>query len=218
MNKKMLLSLAFLSIIVILAYYLPSRFLKAPSIEEPKTIPNAEDARDIYLAGGCFWGVEAYMEKLDGVYDVVSGYANGNTENPSYEDVIYRDSGHAETVKVSYDSSVISLDELLLHFFQIVDPTSINKQGNDVGSQYRSGIYYEEDQDKAVIDAAIEWLAPQYDKPIAIEISPLDHFYLAEDYHQDYLTKNPYGYCHIDLSLADEELEIPSDYKQLLPE
>ncbi|PIE77080.1 MAG: peptide-methionine (S)-S-oxide reductase, partial [Clostridiales bacterium] len=101
-----------------------------------------DNLRDIYLAGGCFWGLEAYMTRVYGVYDAVSGYANGTTENPSYEDLVYRNSGHAETVKVTYDPSLVDLDILLRYYLRVVDPVSVNKQGNDVGVQYRTGIYY----------------------------------------------------------------------------
>ena len=168
----------------------------------------AINTRSIYLAGGCFWGVEAYMERVNGVVDVVSGYANGDDEqpNPSYEDVI-RGSGHAEAVKVTYDADKTDLDTILKYYFRVVDPTSVNKQGNDRGVQYRSGIYYTDQEDKAVIDAALKRVQAQYKQKIVVEHEALDNFYLAEMYHQDYLAKNPNGYCHIDLSLADDKPE-----------
>lgn len=164
----------------------------------------AINTRSIYLAGGCFWGIEAYMERVDGVVDAVSGYANGNTANPSYEQVI-RGSGHAETVKVTYDADKIDLDTILKYYFRVVDPTSVNKQGNDRGVQYRSGVYYTDKEDKAVIDAALKRVQSQYKQKVVVENEALDNFYLAEAYHQDYLAKNPNGYCHVDLSLADEK-------------
>ena len=160
--------------------------------------------KEIYLAGGCFWGLEAYMQKLNGVADAVSGYANGKTENPKYGDL--KASGHAETVKVVYKPDIISLKDLLAHYLRVVDPTSVNKQGNDIGSQYRSGIYYIDKSDKSVIEKVLEKEKSKYDKPIVVEVEPLKHFYEAEEYHQDYLEKNPGGYCHIDLSLADKPL------------
>ncbi len=167
----------------------------------------------IYLAGGCFWGVEEYMSRIAGVYDATSGYANGNTENPKYEEVIYDNTGHAETVRVVYDPEQVTLDELLERFFRVVDPTSLNKQGNDVGTQYRSGVYYTSETDKAVVDKALETLQLSYDKPIVVESLMLENFYDAEEYHQDYLRKNVNGYCHIDLSKATEEVVIDgSDY------
>ncbi|AMT96661.1 MULTISPECIES: bifunctional peptide-methionine (S)-S-oxide reductase MsrA/peptide-methionine (R)-S-oxide reductase MsrB [Psychrobacter] len=164
----------------------------------------AINTRSIYLAGGCFWGIEAYMERVDGVVDAVSGYANGDTANPSYEQVI-RGSGHAETVKVTYDADKIDLDTVLKYYFRVVDPTSVNKQGNDRGVQYRSGVYYTDKADKAVIDAALKRVQSQYKQKVVVENEALDNFYLAEAYHQDYLAKNPNGYCHVDLSLADDK-------------
>ncbi len=178
--------------------------LDAENIDFEKLIEE-KDLSTIYLAGGCFWGVEEYMSRIAGVYDAVSGYANGRTENPSYQDVLYKDTGHAETVKVIYDPEQVSLDELLVKFFKVVDPTSVNKQGNDVGTQYRSGVYYLNDTDKAVVDKALETLQGEYSKPIVVESLPLDNFYDAEEYHQDYLKKNINGYCHINLNLATEE-------------
>lgn len=166
------------------------------------------NTRTIYLAGGCFWGVEAYMERVDGVIDAVSGYANGaaNKPNPSYEQVI-AGSGHAETVKVTYDADKTDLDTILKYYFRVIDPTSLNKQGNDRGVQYRSGIYYTDSKDKAVIDAAVKEVQSKYKQKVVVENKALDNFYLAEMYHQDYLAKNPNGYCHVDLSLADDKPE-----------
>ena len=159
---------------------------------------------EIYLAGGCFWGVEAYMERIHGVIDTISGYANGKTENPKYEDVIYRGTGHAETVKVIYDKNKISLETLLKYYFKIINPTSLNKQGNDIGTQYRTGIYYTSEEDKKIVEKEVEELQKNYNQKIVVEIMPLIRFDEAEEYHQDYLKKNPRGYCHIDLSKADE--------------
>ena len=159
----------------------------------------------IHLAGGCFWGLEAYMQKLNGVEDAVSGYANGKTENPSYYDL--KTSGHAETVKVVYNPDIISLEDILAHYLRVVNPVSVNKQGNDVGTQYRTGIYYTDEADKTIIENILAKEQTKHDKPIAIEVEPLKQFYDAEEYHQDYLEKNPGGYCHIDLSLADKPLD-----------
>lgn len=171
------------------------------------TIMNKENSHTIYLAGGCFWGVEAYLKKFPGVYDTEVGYANGTTENPTYEQVCYNNTGHAETVKVVYDTSQITTDQLLEGFFKVVDPTSFNQQGNDRGSQYRSGIYYVDEADKDAADKAVNTQKEMYKKEIATEVLPLDNFYPAEDYHQDYLDKNPSGYCHINLKDADEFIE-----------
>ncbi len=165
------------------------------------------NTKTIYLAGGCFWGLEAYMERVNGVVDAVSGYANGNPsiKDPSYEQVI-AGSGHAETVKVVYDADKIDLETVLKYYFRVIDPTSLNKQGNDRGVQYRTGIYFTDASDKAVIDRALKQLETKYNKNIVVEDKPLANFSMAEEYHQDYLAKNPNGYCHIDLSLADDKL------------
>lgn len=163
-------------------------------------------SKDIYLAGGCFWGIEAYVEKIPGVLDAVSGYANGNTENPSYEDLVYRNSGHAETVKVTYNPDEISLKTLLKYYLRVVDPTSLNKQGNDRGTQYRSGVYYTDEADKQIIEEVLKKEQDNYQAPIVVEVLPLKQFFKAEEYHQDYLKKNPTGYCHIDLNKASEPI------------
>lgn len=155
---------------------------------------------EIWLAGGCFWGVEAYLSKLDGVVYTNAGYANGQTESPTYEDVCFGGAGHAETVYVKYDSKQIALEKLLIHFFKVIDPTSLNKQGNDRGRQYRSGIYYKDAGDREVINKVINEEQANYAAPIVTEVLPLSNYYPAEEYHQDYLKKNPNGYCHIDLS------------------
>ncbi len=156
----------------------------------------------IYLAGGCFWGVEEFMSRLAGVYDVSSGYANGKTSSPTYEEVCNSDTGYAETVKVIYDPKQILLEKVLEEFFTIIDPTSLNKQGNDVGTQYRTGIYYTDDAEKQVIDEALKRLQLEYDNTLVVESLPLSNYYPAEEYHQDYLSKNKNGYCHINLGLA----------------
>lgn len=170
---------------------------------------SAIQSRDLYLAGGCFWGVEAYFKRIPGVLDAVSGYANGTTEHPSYEDVIYRQTGHAETVKLSYNPQQISLEQLLQHFFRIIDPTSLNRQGNDRGTQYRSGIYTNDAAEREQVALALKQLQQKLSQPVVVENLPLQHFYPAEEYHQDYLLKNPGGYCHIDLSLAEQPLPEP---------
>lgn len=171
------------------------------------TMKKSENTKEIYLAGGCFWGIEAYLKKLPGVLDTDVGYANGNTENPTYEEVCRKKTGHAETVRVSYDSDVLDLDTLLQAYFKVIDPTSKNRQGNDRGSQYRSGIYSSDGADTETINNAILLEQKKYTKPIVTEVVPLDRYYSAEDYHQDYLDKNPNGYCHIDLNEADTFIE-----------
>ena len=196
------------------------------SLEEGNTmIPNNPNLdikydesklKEIWLAGGCFWGVETYMSRIYGVYDVTSGYANGDKENPSYEDVVTGESGYSETVHVRYDPDRVNLNTLLTHFFKIIDPTEKDKQGNDVGNQYRSGIYYTDQRDRVVIDEVFALEQEKYTKAIQTEILPLKNYYLAEEYHQDYLDKNPNGYCHIDFSkLKDQSVIIdPKDYER----
>lgn len=153
--------------------------------------------KDIYLAGGCFWGTQKYFSLIKGVKNTQVGYANGNTANPSYEQVCHNNTGHAETVKIQYNPKEASLDFILDMFYDVIDPTSVNRQGNDRGTQYRSGIYYVDEADLKIISESIKKLQSKYDKPIAIEIKPLLNYYPAEKYHQDYLDKNPNGYCHI---------------------
>lgn len=152
----------------------------------------------IYLAGGCFWGLEKYFDQFNGVKCLV-GYANSNCENPSYQYVCTGMSQAAETVKIDYDPDKISLQQILYAFFLVVDPLSINKQGNDVGSQYRSGIYYSKDDQKRIVDGMITYLNSRLNQKSAIEVKKIENFYPAEDYHQKYLVKNPHGYCHIPL-------------------
>lgn len=155
--------------------------------------------KQIWLAGGCFWGVEAYFTRVYGVADAASGYANGRTQSPTYEDV-GSGSGHAETVRVTYDPDRVSLERLLKLYFKIIDPTSLNKQGNDRGLQYRTGIYFQDDADQQTAEAVVKSVQAGYRTPIVTELKPLANFSLAEDYHQDYLEKHPDGYCHTDFS------------------
>lgn len=160
--------------------------------------------KTIYLAGGCFWGTQAYMARVPGVADTAAGYANGQTENPTYEEVCTLPTGHAETVRVRYDPGILPLEKLLEEFFKTINPTQKGRQGNDVGDQYRNGIYYTDEKDVPVIRAVIEREQMKYDRPIATEVEPIHCFYDAEEYHQDYLEKNPGGYCHVDLSRLNE--------------
>ena len=162
---------------------------------------NTNKLKDIYFAGGCFWGVEEYFSRIPGVCDVSSGYANGNRSNPTYEDLIYRGSGHAETVHVRYDPEIVNLKTLTEHFFKIINPFTLNRQGADVGTQYRTGVYYTDEADIETIQAVFKSEQLKHDREIVVEFLPLEHYYLAEEYHQKYLKKNPKGYCHIDFSL-----------------
>ncbi len=151
----------------------------------------------IYLAGGCFWGTEKYLSSIRGVRSTTAGYANGTTINPSYEEVCHSNTGHAEAVKVVYDPGIVSLPFLLELFFDSIDPTALNRQGGDAGTQYRTGIYYTDETDRPVIDDSIARLRKRYRSPVVIEVKPLLNFSPAEEYHQNYLDKNPDGYCHI---------------------
>lgn len=156
-----------------------------------------EAASQVYLAGGCFWGVEQYFALVPGVLDAMSGYSQGTVENPSYEEVCTGTTGHTETVQVIYDSSVVSLNHLLNLYFDIIDPYSINKQGNDRGPQYRTGIYYTNEVDGQIAQNFIAEKQSATDRKIVVEVEPVRNFFPAESYHQDYLEKNPFGYCHI---------------------
>jgi peptide-methionine (S)-S-oxide reductase len=150
------------------------------------------------LAGGCFWCLEAVFDELKGVESVESGYSGGHVPNPSYAQVCDDNTGHAEVVRVTFDPQVISYHDLLKVFFTIHDPTTLNRQGNDVGTQYRSAIFYHSPEQKATAEQVIQELteAHLWDHPIVTELTPFKQFYMAEDYHQEYFKKNPFqGYC-----------------------
>ena len=153
--------------------------------------------KTIYLAGGCFWGVQHFIDSANGVVKTVVGYANGQTENPTYEEVRYLGSGHTETCLVEYDESILSLNKLIDRFLEVIDPFSINKQGEDEGISYRSGIYYLETEDLKIIKEEIQKVEKAHLRKVAVEVMPLKNFYPAEEYHQKYLFKHPNGYCHI---------------------
>lgn len=159
--------------------------------------------KEIYFAGGCFWGTEHFFKQVRGVVATEVGYANGNTENPTYEEVYTDNTGFAEVVKVVYQPETISLRKLIDLFFKTIDPTSLNQQGGDTGTRYRVGIYFVNEEDTAIINQALTELAQQYEKPIVVENEALKSFYSGEEYHQDYLDKNPNGYCHISLDLFE---------------
>lgn len=152
---------------------------------------------EIYLAGGCFWGIENYFKQIQGVVKTDVGYANGKTENPTYEQVCSGNTGYAETVHVVYDTEKVPLSFILQMYIKVIDPTTVDRQGNDYGNQYRTGIYYKNINDKEVIEEFLKELSKQYVRKLAVECLPLKNYYLAEDYHQNYLIKNPGGYCHI---------------------
>lgn len=152
--------------------------------------------RTIYLAGGCFWGMQKFFDQFAGVISTQVGYANGPDDAPSYQDVC-RNSGHAETVRIDYDETKLSLGELMDLYFMVIDPLSVNKQGGDEGIQYRTGVYYTDPDQLPVIQAAFDGEAQKVGAPLAVELLPLQNFFPAEEYHQKYLEKNPGGYCHI---------------------
>ncbi|MBC8530854.1 peptide-methionine (S)-S-oxide reductase MsrA [Christensenellaceae bacterium NSJ-53] len=153
--------------------------------------------KEIYLAGGCFWGLEKYLSGIPGVLETQAGYANGRSLNPTYEEVCHENTGHAETVRVRYDPERLSLKRLLELYFMAIDPTSMNRQGGDRGSQYRTGIYATDPKDLEEARRFIEQRGPEFQRPIAVEVLPLKNYAPAEAYHQKYLDKNPGGYCHI---------------------
>lgn len=157
--------------------------------------------KTIVFAGGCFWGTEAYYRQLKGVLDTEVGYAQGHTENPTYEQVCSHTTGYAEVVRVTYDPTQISLVELLDHLFRFIDPFAHNRQGNDIGDQYRTGIYTTDDEDALIVQNYLRQKAMELGHVLAVVWEPLARYYPAEAYHQDYLQKNPGGYCHVDLSL-----------------
>lgn len=174
-------------------------------------------AKTIYLAGGCFWGVEAYFARIEGVIATQTGYANSHIDSPSYEAVCTGQTHAVEAIKLDYDPSKITLPELLQYYFRIIDPTSLNQQGHDKGTQYRVGVYYTDADDHAVIAIALGEEAKRYDKPLVVENQPLDNFYPAEDYHQKYLDKNPTGYCHVNLATADKPLDAQEKQRAAVP-
>jgi len=156
--------------------------------------------KKVYLAGGCFWGVEEYFSRIDGVKDTTVGYANSNNENPTYEEVCSGSTNAAEALYIEYNENTVSLATLLEYYFRIIDPVSLNKQGPDRGTQYRTGIYYEDKEDLKTIKNYVLKVQVKYDEKVVVEVMEIKNFFDAEEYHQDYLKKNPNGYCHIDLS------------------
>ena len=167
---------------------------------------------EIYLAGGCFWGLEEYFSRVSGVLQTSVGYANGQVETTNYQ--LIKETDHAETVQVVYDEKVVSLREILLYYFRVIDPLSVNQQGNDRGRQYRTGIYYLEEVDLPTINTVVREQELLFGRKIAVEVEKLRHYILAEDFHQDYLKKNPGGYCHIDVRDAEKPLIDAANYEK----
>jgi peptide methionine sulfoxide reductase msrA/msrB len=170
-----------------------------------KIINMFEKQQVIYLAGGCFWGVEAFISRLKGVNNTEVGYANGTDLAPTYEKVCTGKTGHAETVKATYNPKIISLEEILENFFKIIDPYTRNRQGADIGTQYRTGIYWQEESQKAIVLSFLKEKQRESPERIVVEARAIGNFYPAEEYHQKYLERNPQGYCHVDLNLIDDE-------------
>ena len=159
--------------------------------------------KDLYLAAGCFWGAEHYLKRIRGVVKTEAGYANGNISHPTYREVYTDSTGYAEAVHVVYDPDVLGLERLVQIYFKAIDPLSLNKQGNDEGTRYRTGIYYSDPADLPSIQRIYERVAGELKAPLAVEVKPLKNFYRAEEYHQDYLDKHPQGSCHIPASLME---------------
>ena len=157
--------------------------------------------KDIYLAGGCFWGTEHFFRQIAGVVLTEVGFANGHTPDPTYKEVYTDTTGYAETVHVRYDTGRVGLKFLLRMYFKAIDPTSLDKQGEDEGTRYRTGVYYTDPADLPKIRSVFDEVQRQVAAPVVVEVGPLQNFYRAEEYHQDYLEKNPDGYCHLPLEL-----------------
>ncbi len=204
---------------IILSLAISTAFVACNPDKEKKEIEKMDFSHEkegvIYLAGGCFWGTELLMQSMNGVIDVKSGYANGTCrEDANYKSVCTGKTGFRETVRVEYDPEKISLDAILLAYFYVIDPTVRNRQGNDVGTQYQTGIYYTNDKAKETVERIAE-IEKSRRKKFEVEISPLYNFYMAEEYHQDYLIKNPKGYCHIprtEIELFSKLKIDPGDY------
>lgn len=161
--------------------------------------------QDIYFAGGCFWGTEKYFKLIKGVVGTEVGYANGNTENPSYEQVYTDTTGYVECVHVRFDPEITTVRRLAEMFFKAIDPTSVNQQGEDKGTRYRTGVYFvvpDKQEMEPILKQVFEEQSKNYGK-LAVELLPLKNFVRAEDYHQDYLDKNPGGYCHLSPELFE---------------
>lgn len=177
-----------------------SQSLKEKAVTRENIISN-DSTGVIFFAGGCFWGTEHFFKQVDGVTATEVGFANGHSENPTYDDVIRKETGYAETVKVTYNPKKVDLSLLLDLYFLTVDPTSLNKQGNDIGNQYRTGIYWTTDQQEPFVKERVKAESAKHSEPVVVEAIPLKIYYKAEAYHQAYLDNNPGGYCHINPAL-----------------
>lgn len=181
----------------------PSNAENTENSENTENIETQSDMETIYFAGGCFWGTEHFFKQINGVEKTVAGYANSNVADPTYREVCSGRTDAAEAVQVTYNPEEVSLSLLCQMYFMTIDPTSHDRQGNDVGTQYRTGIYYTSESQLGPVMQACEQEAAKIGQPLAVEVMPLHNFYPAEDYHQDYLDKNPGGYCHINPRLFE---------------
>lgn len=195
MFKKLALALASAALLWLSCTESKTEVAEAPPAPPPAHLETAT------LGGGCFWCIEAVFKELQGVYSATSGYSGGATQNPAYAEVCSGTTGHAEVVQVRFDPEVISYRDVLDVFFHVHDPTTLNRQGNDAGTQYRSVVYFHDDAQKQLAEELKAELQEDFDDPIVTEISPAETFYAAEDYHQDYYANNPSKpYCQIVIS------------------
>ncbi len=197
----------FRSALSLLAVLLASDALAADSDEDGPAAPAKKEVAT--LGAGCFWCTEAVIQRVEGVLTSTSGYMGGHTENPTYKDICTGTTGHAEVIQVEFDPSVISFAEVLDIFWQLHDPTTLNRQGADVGTQYRSAIFYHSEEQKTIAEKSKAAAAPKFEDPIVTEISPASTFYKAEDYHQDYYNQNKFaGYCRVVISPKLKKLNL----------
>ena len=219
--SKKILAVVLFALLIVGVYMVSTKSTQAEPVLPAQILPNFRDSRykEIYLAGGCFWGTQAYFDRMMGVIYTNVGYANGQSDETDYYSI--DSTGHSEAVYVVYDPEVLPLETLLTYYYGIIDPTVLNRQAYDVGTQYRTGIYYVDDEDLATINQVTEEEQKKYRDLIVTEIQPLRNYVLAEDFHQDYLVKNPWGYCHVDLSDIPNEkpyVEAADYYKPSLEE
>ena len=159
--------------------------------------------KTIFLAAGCFWGAQHYLKQIHGVVETETGFANGNTDNPTYKEVYTDRTGYAEAVRVVFDPEVLPLKRLVQLYFDCIEPTSVNQQGEDRGTRYRTGIYYIEPEDRLTIQEVYDEVQRGYSAPLAVEVEPIRNFFPADESHQDYLDKHPDGYCHLPQALFE---------------
>ncbi|MDO5015033.1 MAG: peptide-methionine (R)-S-oxide reductase MsrB [Clostridia bacterium] len=179
-------------------------------------ITKNQNIKTIYFGGGCFWGTQSAFKLLSGVVDTQVGYANGNTSKTQYQNL--SQTNHAEVVKIEYNKNIIRLSELILRYFSIINPFTLNNQGNDFGTQYRTGIYYQDDEDLKIIDRSMKIMKKIYNRKIFVEVEKIKNYVTAEAYHQNYLDKNPFGYCHINPNDILEPLWDDKDFQKIRKE